>query len=339
MALAIGLWSLKLTPGKQEKVEPPADLRITNVALGDVLKDASGRTSVKFTFNPPGGIDEDDEDKPPKPVTTVLCSLKPDTFEQTSVDLILQEEEIYFFEIVGKNPVYLTGNYIEQVVNNPPFEEGDSDFDSDEEDAYDLREVSSDVEIHPDDLEDVDSDASRFEEVEEPPKNLKRALEADDETKPSKAEKKKKQKTEKSEASAETKKEKEVAKEKDAATSKEETPKSKVVEKELPGGIKIVDAKVGTGPLAKKGNTVRMRYIGKLTNGKVFDKNTQGKPFTFHLGKGEVIKGWDQGIVGMQVGGERKLTIPPALAYGSQKLDGIPKNSTLIFEVKLLEIK
>ncbi|GLB37533.1 putative peptidylprolyl isomerase [Lyophyllum shimeji] len=352
MALAIGIWSLELVPGKEEIVQPPADIRITNIALGDVLKDTSGRSTVKFTFEPSGHVDSEDEDEAaPGPVTTVLCSLKPDTFEQTSTDLILQEDETYKFTLVGKNTVYLTGNYIDQSVNNPPFDDMDSDMDS-EEDAYDLREVSSDVEMHPDDLE---SDASRFEEVVDAPRSLKRPRESDadeEAAKPSKAEKKKKK--QKSEAAseqkkAESKKENEegASKEKgstsqekeSAAKEKDGASKAKSVEREIAGGIKIYDAKIGTGPMAKKGNTVRMRYIGKLTNGKVFDKNTKGKPFTFHLGKGEVIKGWDEGIVGMQVGGERRLTIPPAMAYGKNGTDGIPKNATLIFEVKLMEIK
>jgi len=82
-----------------------------------------------------------------------------------------------------------------------------------------------------------------------------------------------------------------------------------------------------------------MRYIGKLQNGKVFDSNTKGKPFTFHLGKGEVIKGWDEGIVGMQVGGERLLVIPSHMAYGNKSMDDIPAKSTLIFECKLVQIK
>ncbi|KAG6903009.1 hypothetical protein C0995_007442 [Termitomyces sp. Mi166 len=346
MALAIGIWSLKLTPGKVETFQPPADLKITNVALGDALKDASGRTTVKLTFEPSGGFHGEDEDEEiPKPVTTVLCSLKPDTLEQTTIDLILQEDETYKFELVGKNTVYLTGNYIEQAVNNPPFDDDDDSDLGSEEDAYDLREVSSDVEMHPDDLDGLESDASRFEEVEEAPKGLKRAREADEEPeKPSKAEKKKKQKTETVQATDVTpegkkKKEKEASKEKETPKDKEQASKSKATEKEIAGGIKILDAKIGSGPLAKKGNTVRVRYIGKLTSGKIFDKNVKGKPFTFQLGKGEVIKGWDEGVVGMQVGGERKLTIPPAMGYGSQAVENIPKNSTLIFEVKLLEIK
>ncbi|KAL1996044.1 hypothetical protein VTN49DRAFT_579 [Thermomyces lanuginosus] len=104
-------------------------------------------------------------------------------------------------------------------------------------------------------------------------------------------------------------------------------------------GVKIDDKKLGKGPTAKPGNTVSMRYIGKLEDGKVFDANKKGKPFTFKLGKGEVIKGWDIGVAGMAAGGERRITIPPHLAYGKKALPGIPPNSKLIFDVKLLEIK
>jgi FK506-binding nuclear protein len=104
-------------------------------------------------------------------------------------------------------------------------------------------------------------------------------------------------------------------------------------------GVKIDDKKLGKGVAAKSGNTISMRYIGKLEDGKVFDSNKKGKPFTFKLGKGEVIKGWDIGVAGMAPGGERRITIPPHLAYGKKALPGIPANSKLIFDVKLLEIK
>ncbi|KAH9825461.1 FK506-binding protein 4 [Teratosphaeria destructans] len=103
-------------------------------------------------------------------------------------------------------------------------------------------------------------------------------------------------------------------------------------------GVKIDDRKAGTGPAAKKGDRVGMRYIGKLLDGKVFDSNKKGKPFSFKLGSGDVIKGWDIGIAGMAVGGERRITIPPHLAYGSKGMPGIPANSTLQFDVKLLEL-
>ncbi|KAL4922882.1 hypothetical protein BDW62DRAFT_171942 [Aspergillus aurantiobrunneus] len=104
-------------------------------------------------------------------------------------------------------------------------------------------------------------------------------------------------------------------------------------------GVTVDDKKLGKGSAASSGNTVAMRYIGKLENGKVFDSNKKGKPFSFKLGKGEVIKGWDIGVAGMAVGGERRITIPPHLAYGKKAFPGIPGNSKLIFDVKLLEIK
>jgi len=98
-------------------------------------------------------------------------------------------------------------------------------------------------------------------------------------------------------------------------------------------GVTVIDSKVGDGDIAKKGSKLSMRYIGKLEKGsKIFDKNTKGKPFSFHLGKGDVIKGWDIGIEGMRVGGERRLLVPAALGYGKQSQPGIPANSNLIFD-------
>ena len=105
--------------------------------------------------------------------------------------------------------------------------------------------------------------------------------------------------------------------------------------------LKIEDVKVGTGAEAQAGKTVSVHYTGTLTDGKKFDSSVdRGHPFQFHLGAGEVIKGWDQGIVGMKVGGKRKLTIPPQLAYGERGAGGvIPPNATLIFDVELLDVK
>lgn len=102
-------------------------------------------------------------------------------------------------------------------------------------------------------------------------------------------------------------------------------------------GLIIEDQKQGTGVAAKAGNRVGMRYVGRLQGkGTVFDSNTKGKPFFFKLGKGEVIKGWDEGVKGMKVGGERRLTCPPGLAYGrSGAPPTIPANATLVFDVKV----
>ena len=105
-------------------------------------------------------------------------------------------------------------------------------------------------------------------------------------------------------------------------------------------GLNIEDIKVGTGPAVKNGDTVVMQYTGTLPDGTKFDSSyDHGQPFETQIGVGQVIKGWDLGIIGMKVGGKRKLVIPPELGYGSQAVGNIPPNSTLIFEVELLKIK
>jgi len=366
--VALAVWSIALEGGEEKPVVLPTHVQITNISFGEDLADATGRTVVKLTYSLPHASDDDDDDDDDEDegalarITTVLCALTPGKIEQSSLNLTLDPESRPTFQATGKNTVYLTGNYIEQLPENDlsPFgSEVGSELDSDE-DGYDLREVSSDVEMHPDDLADVESDASRFEEVkDEAPKKLqKRARESDAADAPAKSDKKskklkaedgkpvavetekKKEGGEKEEAKEEGgKKEKKKDKKEKKKAANTEGEKSTVNKQTTAGGVITEDAKIGTGPMAKKGNTVQMRYIGKLTDGKEFDKNTKGKPFTFHLGKGEVIKGWDEGIVGMQVGGERKLTIPANMAYGKKGQSGIPPNSTLIFEVKLLEIK
>lgn len=105
--------------------------------------------------------------------------------------------------------------------------------------------------------------------------------------------------------------------------------------------LQVEDIVTGSGLAAKAGDTVSVHYTGWLTDGTKFDSSLdRDQPFEFTLGQGRVIQGWDQGLVGMQVGGTRKLTIPSSLAYGAQGSGNvIPPNATLIFEVQLLEIK
>jgi FKBP-type peptidyl-prolyl cis-trans isomerase len=102
----------------------------------------------------------------------------------------------------------------------------------------------------------------------------------------------------------------------------------------------VEELKVGDGAEARTGSSVTVHYVGTLTSGKKFDSSRdRGKGFSFKLGAGQVIKGWDQGVAGMKVGGMRKLTIPPHLAYGDRGFPGaIPPSSTLIFEVELLSV-
>jgi len=110
-------------------------------------------------------------------------------------------------------------------------------------------------------------------------------------------------------------------------------------ERTTPSGLRITDLVIGDGPEATAGETVSVNYRGTLENGKEFDSSYGRGPFSFPLGAGRVIKGWDEGVAGMQVGGKRNLVIPPDLAYGERGAGGvIPPNATLIFEVELLKI-
>jgi FKBP-type peptidyl-prolyl cis-trans isomerase FkpA len=106
-------------------------------------------------------------------------------------------------------------------------------------------------------------------------------------------------------------------------------------------GLIIEELAVGSGTAAEAGNRVSVHYTGWLTDGTQFDSSLdRNQPFEFRLGAGQVIRGWDEGVAGMQVGGKRKLTIPPQLGYGARGAGGvIPPNAVLVFEVELLEVR
>ncbi|OWZ47103.1 FK506-binding protein 4 [Cryptococcus neoformans c45] len=284
--------------------------------------------------------------------TNVLCSLTAGKTEQASLNLTFVRGEVVMFEVTGDNVVHLMGNYIQQDEDSD--DESDSDFDG-EDDYSELYGSDDELEL---DSEEEAAVAKITEIPDEPTPKTKKALPAADkkpaaEAKPaqkrkaeelespakedaalSKAQKKKLAKKAKVEGEKAEEKPAAAATEKPAAKKEAKAPQKKT----LPSGLIIEDIKVGDGPVAKTGKRLGMRYIGKLTNGKQFDANTSGKPFSFVLGKGEVIRGWDEGLAGMAVGGERRLTIPAPLAYGNQKIPGIPKNSTLKFDVKLVSI-
>lgn len=303
--------------------------------------------------------DEDDEDDSDledddEIEEFVLCTLSPKTQFQQTLDFTISPDEEVHFVVTGSYPVHLTGNYVEHPAD-------EDDFDSDEEDDY-YDEDSDEYNLTPDedeliDLEELENASdieAKITELVEEEDSRKRALEdagdnkrakkAKDNKKeekkvkftkeleqgptPSKKDKKEK-KEEKKEAKKETKKE-------DAKDAKKD---KKFPTNTLLGGVVTEDRKVGSGAGAKSGNKVGIRYIGKLKNGKVFDKNTSGKPFVFNLGKGECIKGFDLGVAGMAVGGERRVVIPAKMGYGSQALPGIPANSELTFDIKLVSLK
>ncbi len=129
-----------------------------------------------------------------------------------------------------------------------------------------------------------------------------------------------------------------------AASTTDQTtnPQAPMPEASSTTELQVNDETVGTGATAEPGDTVTVNYVGALTDGTVFDAsaNHGNQGFTFQLGAGQVIKGWDQGIVGMKVGGKRVLVIPASLAYGDQAFGNvIPANSTLVFEVELLNVQ
>ncbi|KAI1329637.1 hypothetical protein F5Y16DRAFT_91591 [Xylariaceae sp. FL0255] len=332
----------------------------------------NGTKSSKKGKEPATSSDDDDDDSISSDMEIeelIVCTLDTERNYQQTLDITIGPEEEVFFIVKGTHSIHLTGNYLVDM------DEASDDDDDDDDDEYNLPEgiegideYDSDEADELDDLEDpriteVDSDEEDEEEKAPTKKGKNKRLAEDEaeslddliakeETKLSKKQQKK-LKNNKGEAITQEVKV-EAAKDASAKGDKkvqfaknlEQGPTgSAAAEKGATLGVKVVqgvtvdDRKIGNGRVVKKGNKVEVRYIGKLADGKVFDSNKKGKPFSFKAGTGEVIKGWDIGVQGMSVGGERRLTIPAHLAYGSKSQPGIPANSQLVFDIKLLGIK
>jgi len=285
------------------------------------------------------------------------------------LNITIGENERVYFQVTGTHSIFLTGNYVEPAHDHEHGHgEDDDEYDSEE----DLEESDYDSEDDLDDMEDPR--ITEIEDEEEAPKLVeakkgKNKRAAADESldamitdskaaepteKLSKKQLKKMKKNdgtatvvaeaEAEEAPSSTKSDKKVQFAKNleqgpTPTKAAEKPKAAAGPRVV-NGVTIDDKKAGTGPAAKNGDRVGMRYIGKLQkNNKVFDSNKKGKPFTFKLGSGEVIKGWDIGVAGMAVGAERRITIPAHHAYGARGAPpDIPGGATLVFDVKVVEI-
>ncbi|ALC47789.1 FK506-bp1 [Drosophila busckii] len=206
--------------------------------------------------------------------------------------------------------------------------------DSGEEEQSD--ESGDEEEDEEDDDDDDDDEEEEDESEDETPKAKKAKLTANANAKNQNGVAKNEKKPEQQQPKS--KKEKKAA----AAEEKKEQPKAKEAkptggERVIAGGVRVQDLTVGNGPEAKQGKRVGVYYIGRLkSNNKTFDSMQKGAGFKFGLGAGEVIKGWDIGVVGMKIGGKRRITCPPHMAYGARgSPPTIPPNSTLVFDVEL----
>ncbi|KAH9902190.1 hypothetical protein F4778DRAFT_736652 [Xylariomycetidae sp. FL2044] len=319
--------------------------------------------------------DEDDESITSSDIELdqhVVCTLDTERNYQQPLDITIGPDEEVFFVVNGTHTIHLTGNYIIDTNEETSDDEDDDEYDlpigMDGVDEYD----SDDSEVDElDDIQDprvteVDTDEEETPKLiaaaakkgknkraaEDEPEGLDELIAKADATEEPKLSKKqqKKLKNNKGEAVAKEEAKPEASKETTSKGDKkvqfaknlEQGPTGPAAEKpsvKVVQGVTVDDRKIGTGRTVKKGNRVEVRYIGKLQDGKVFDSNKKGKPFSFSAGAGEVIKGWDIGVQGMAVGGERRLIIPANLAYGSKSQPGIPGNSQLTFDIKLLAIK
>ncbi|XP_017766014.1 PREDICTED: 46 kDa FK506-binding nuclear protein-like [Eufriesea mexicana] len=302
----------------------------------------------------------------------LLCNLKKSSTWQVPLDLNFQEGTTIAFICHGHGQVHLTGYLIPEDLDLDELEEEEDDEESPQlvdkqskrkaidslkneknvkRPKQEIEPESSDEDIELDGMnEDNDSDDSEEEEESLLNEDSEEGVEGEEDDEEDEEEEKKiklqqKDKKNKQQKKKEDKKKLVNGKEVKQKKSKGEHQQNEVniqndqKKRIVEGGVQIEEIKVGNGPFAKSGKFVSVYYVGRLKNGKKFDSTTQGDGFKFRLGREEVIKGWDIGIVGMKVGGKRRIIIPPAMAYGAKGSPPvIPGNSTLVFEVELRNV-
>eukprot|EP01134_Creolimax_fragrantissima_P000261 CFRG0261T1 len=329
-------WGLVVEPGNKYTQTVEDGFNVCSAALGSDAK--AGNTTLYARV-------EESE--------IALCTLNKDKWPQYGLNLPFAEGTEMSFYVKGENSVYLSGftdqeedEEIDPSMYDPRMikmmkEQGLIPADDAEgESGDDEDEESMDSDMMEELLGESEDEEEESEEDEEP------KVTEIKETKSSKAAKRAAEEAIKQTTKKQKQEEKKAAPTKKEAPAKKEVPKKEQAQKKakqvkLPGGTIVEDIKVGTGPIAKNGKNIGMHYVGRLaSNNKVFDQNTSGKPFRFRMGLNEVIKGWDQGLQGMQVGGKRVLRIPPSQGYGTRGHPPvIPGNSTLVFECELVYVK
>eukprot|EP00889_Picochlorum_renovo_P005457 jgi/Picre1/32487/NNA_007833.t1 len=336
-------WGCKVTKSKESAYVPPADgdilLHVSQACLDpEAKKGAKAVLLLKSSDEGPYAV----------------CSLREGGTESVSLDLLL--EDYSEFSVVGSASIHLTGYLMprdDEGVEGFSDEDEDDEFDDAFEEAtmnpallgYDAEGLPIYMDDGSDDSDEIDSDEEEEEADDDivPEKKNKKVI-IEDVTDHDDVDEKPAEKARKEKATTEDKKAKRKAKEDTREAQKkpkQEEPVAKTKSKKYPNGFEIHELHQGggSGKLAKPGKRVSVRYIGKLLNGKIFDQTKGKKTFQFRLGVGEVIKGWDRGVEGMRVGDKRKLVVPPQMGYGGSKVGPIPANSTLVFEVELVDVK
>jgi FK506-binding nuclear protein len=319
--------------------DPSFAIKITNVTFG-----ASVHKGSRTVLHVEQQEDEDDADK------GVICVLREGAYETHATEILVADP--LRLSISGTKPsdVYISGYYspIDQHFSDPAtinslMSRAMGDMES--IDGDELSGADEEMDFEDDDDEDVDDEEMLAEiraklaaaKSKKGGKRKRAESEEDDvkvedtkkESKPDTPSKKKKTNSGKAEAVQEKKAEK--AEEPKKSEKSKKKPKWQTVA----GGLKFKDMKEGTGKAAKKGDKVTVYYVGQLEDKTVFDKTISGEGFTFTLGAGEVIDGWDKGIKGMSVGTKRRLEVPPKLGYGREgAAPEIPPNAKLMFTVE-----
>ncbi|KAJ2723925.1 peptidylprolyl isomerase fpr3 [Coemansia sp. Benny D115] len=361
-----GFWGLKIIPGKTYSQTVDAPFRVSNAALAATINDPASRTSVLVTVDDksfvlcslvPGSIEQQTLDVSLTEGEEITFETQgenevhltgnfiDDSEDEFSEDDDSDSEDNEDIDLSQCSPEELQ-ELIKMGMVDPSALMGgsdseDEDYDSDDADTDGrIREITDEEEAELVE-EAVEEKAPSAKEVKIKKQAEKRKAqeEAQEAAAAANAAKKAKQ-AEKKEAVEKAKAEKKAKAEAEKKAKAEAEKKKGGKRLELSGGLIAEIQKEGEGAGAKNGQRVGMYYIGKLTNGKVFDQNTKGKPFWFRLGAGEVIRGWDKGILGMKRGGERRLTIPAAMAYGKRGAPpDIPGNATLVFDIRLVDFK
>jgi len=364
---------------KKLKEELEADEMELDGVVNGVNGKSKGKAKISEEDISDEDEDDEDDEYDDEPEEFVLCTLDPEKHYQQPLNITVRQGEEVYLSVTGTHDVYVTGNFIafpdedsEDDDEDDGLDELGYDLGASDEDDLDIDEMDESEDDELDGLDDpriteVDSEEEAPKLVAASKKGTKkRAAESEDdvtlddlisktngEDKASKKQAKKIKKNDGQAAPAEKaaeagdKKKVQFAKNLEqgpTGSPKVDAPKAEPKKEATKGprnvgGVTVDDKKEGKGKAAKKGDRVEMRYIGKLKNGKVFDSNKKGKPFSFKLGVGQVIKGWDVGVVGMTPGGERRLTIPANLAYGKKGAPpDIPPNSDLIFDIKCISV-